>query len=309
MNNIRGYYINLESSTKRREEMECQIKNLGYMNTYERYNAKTSTNDEANDRGLSKSELGLWKSWQGILETEIKKYGNQEYGYLHILEDDAIINREIWKLTQKLKKHKHNYLDIHILFTEMYVNAQFWLELKEKTEKLKKDGAIIINKKYYTGCASSALIPRERIRYVHDILQSKLNGSEPLLPLDNMFRRLKEDDILNIGCTLPFLSCVRETEIRQSTIQDRDKIRNAIDSTQEINALLRRSLSIMNNKNTDEEISQKIIELATVRGGRNMSEMLREMLKYANNKQLFRYKYDERLLNEADNGQEFMKTE
>ena len=47
--------------------------------------------------------------------------------------------------------------------------------------------------------------------------------------------------------------------IRKSTIQDREKIRNAIDCTQEINALLRRSLSIMNNKNTDEEIAQKII--------------------------------------------------
>lgn len=309
MNHIKGYYINLESSIKRRQEMDYQIKNLGYKDTYERYNANTSTNEEAIERGLNKSELGLWKSWQGILEAEIKKCGNQEYEYLHILEDDAIINREIWKLTEKLRKHKHNNLEIHILFTEMYVNAQFWLELKGKLEELKKDGAIIINKKYYTGCASSALIPRKEIRYVYDILQERLNSSEPLLPLDNMFRQLKEDKILKIGCTLPFLSCVREAEIRKSTIQDREKIRNAIDCTQEINALLRRSLSIMNNKNTDEEIAQKIIQLATVRGGGNISGILKGMLRIANDQQLFRYKYDERLLEAPDNGQRIIKTE
>ena len=59
MTSLRGRYINLRNSEDRRKKLEGNLKDLGILNYYSRYEAMEGKDDIAKEAGLRNGELGL----------------------------------------------------------------------------------------------------------------------------------------------------------------------------------------------------------------------------------------------------------
>ena len=143
MSHLQGRYINLSTSTDRRRKTEESLKSLGIHDYYSRYEAIQGNNDDAKRIGLSAGELGLWLSWLDLLQEEIKNENN--YEYLHIIEDDVIISQAFAKL---IRNHIQINTNFDILMTDMYVNPSIYLGIKEEYKSKAKQGTIEIKKDF-----------------------------------------------------------------------------------------------------------------------------------------------------------------
>ena len=298
---VRGLYINLEEAAERREQISGHLQELGLKQTYQRFPACRSDPAEAAARNLSVGELGLWKSWLALLEEQVDAAETNEFDYLHILEDDAELSSLLPAFLQGLGAERS---DFDLLFTEIYVNPPLWQILQPEVEAIRKSNTVVLYRKHYTGCASSVLIPRGRIRHVEMVLRKNIEDSQALLPLDNSLRLLKQDGQLSMACTIPFLSAVRLAGIGKSTIQSQKDENDPQRLTQELNALLRRQLSVLWDDGTTAAVMQVILRLAEAQQNEQCAEQLLEAgVCLAIYHALPRYRVDPRLKGQPDNRQ------
>ena len=161
MDKVFGRYINLASSKRRRKEMQEQFMQLGVVQFYKRFEAETGDEYIAQKKNLKKGELGLWRSWLKLLNEEANNL--QDYEYLHILEDDAVLSNEFIALANNLNKWENKY---DLLVTDMYVNPSIYGVFDSTYKSLMSKRNIILTEKNYTGCTSSCLIPKHRIKKI-----------------------------------------------------------------------------------------------------------------------------------------------
>ena len=302
---IEGYFINLNKARTRRKRMEEHLQQLPWGKCYKRFSAETSNTAEAEQRGLTAGEYGLWKSWIKLLEQTVRNSNLNEYDYLHILEDDAILNKDLIKILDQLNPTQHG---IEILTTEMYVNEEIWNALAPQWQKQRKKQSTGMLLKY-TGCLSSTLIPSKSIEKVLAKLREEYLKSRILHPIDNTIVRLEHEKLLKVACTLPFLSHVEHNSIAESNIQSFDNNSTNIILTQEINCLLRKQLSWERNKEDFGNLIKMLLELADLGNNREYENMLlKAALNLAKTDNLFRYKYDPRLRNAPNNPQNSNKS-
>ena len=301
MTHIKGFFINLEESKERRRRMEDHSSSIKLGHKYERFNAQRSTKEEANKRGLTQGELGLWKSWIKLLEHAISQTKTEHFTYLHIMEDDTILNKHIHRQLIGIDK---NFQDAHIILTDMYTNEEIWRKSTNVVDDLKEKEEIAFTKTY-TGCLSSAIIPASHISHIYSILSCKVNAGDKLLPLDNAVRELQSSGKINILCTLPFLSTIDITSVISSDIQEYDSSNTEIGLTQKLNALLRKQLSVLSTKNTTKDIVETLEMLAEACDEKSISQsIIKEALRLGKEKDLFRYKLQPRLKGQPGNNQD-----
>lgn len=297
---IRGYYINLDNSLSRREKMEAHLKELSWGNSYKRFSAQESEKNEAEERGLTKGEYGLWKSWIKLLGQIVSKSDFNSYDYLHILEDDAVIYEKMFSVLNQLNIAKQG---IEILVTEMYANEEIWRHLSKIISRSKGKKSIGIFM-HYTGCTSSVLIPTKSIGKVYAELNDIFKHDNKLQPIDNTIVKLQHQGRLKIGCTVPFLSRIDQDSIQTSNIQSVEERSSSIMRTQQINSLLRQQLSISKDEQIYNKILTLLIDLAKQQ---NKSEykisLLTAALNLAKKEEIFRYRLDPRLKDTPNNPQ------
>ena len=244
MAKCKGVYINLKDSRERKQLIEESLNFLKQEGKYSRHEGIRGKKEEAEERHLSKGEVGIWKTWIEILEEESK---GGDYDYLHILEDDARLSKECVEFMSKLS-HKEPQFDL--LFTDMYVNPQVYNLLYDKYCELKntKKMQILDGSSLYTGCLSSVLIHRSKISKILKIL-SKIwhNSASNLLPLDNEMVKLARSKNLRVGITAPFITSVDASMITKSTIQQSTTKDERIQNTQNYCTNLRQSLSTLHD--------------------------------------------------------------
>lgn len=281
--------------------MENHLSSINCGHKYERFNAQTSTKEEANARGLSQGELGLWKSWIKLLKDATSKTEMENFTFLHIIEDDAILNKDIHRQITELDK---SCSDAHIILTDMYTNEEVWRKSTNIVRSLKEREEIAVTQ-IYTGCLSSAIIPAKHISYVYDILSCSLNECSQLLPLDNTVRALQKSGKMNILCTLPFLSTIDIESVISSDIQEYDSNNTEVSLTQQLNALLRKQLSVLSTKDTTRDILETLDMLAEACSEKPISpSLIEEALKIGKEKNLFTYKIQPRLRGQPGNDQD-----
>ena len=134
------------------------------MDSYQRFNAikGDKTKETITKKNLSDGEIGIWKSWIKILETESRNK-HKNYRYLHIIEDDAVISKEFYQIIERIAS---NNFPFDILITDMYVNPPLYKELSGEYRKLIKLGKYAITTDLYSGCIASVIIPTEKINYI-----------------------------------------------------------------------------------------------------------------------------------------------
>lgn len=297
---IRGHYINLETAVSRRQKIEKHLKQLSWGYSYSRFRAETSNDTEASKRGLTKGEYGLWKSWIKLLKNTIESADIQSYDYLHILEDDAILNQKMIEVLDQLDPTKYG---IELLATEMYANEEIWRSLIEtwKRQTQKRTIGILL---LFTGCASSVLIPSKSVKKIYEELKKEYKQSEILLPIDNTIVKLENQKRLRVGCTFPFLSSIDQELIADSNIQSFEQTSSSIILTQQINGLLRKQLSVETDDKDYNKITTMLVKLASSRDNTEyVIKLLKAALEIAQKEDLFRYRVDPRLKGEANNPQ------
>ena len=306
MASIQGFYINLETHKERETILREELSKTGKLHLYKRFQAKEGDETRAKAKKLSKGEHGLWISWIKLLE-EIQENCSEDYDYVHIVEDDAIISEQFHDFTKTLSS-KRPVADI--IMTDMYVNIDIYRFADKLMRKFLTKGTSseIILTKEYTGCAASCLIHKTKIEKVLNVLK---RGFEELsvIPIDNYFRRMNRQGALCVATTLPFLTSVQLWSINDSTIQNREKDKSnghdVITTTQQYNTHLRRMLSVYKH-DTDmimlTTLALKITGSNAIKAEKLKSEVIEQLNEYLTKEGLLRYRREKRLDND-DNPQ------
>ena len=301
---IKGYYINLLSSQQRKAALEDNLKSLGIEKDYQRFNAIRGNAGEARKLNLKAGELGLWESWISLLGQETQN-PEDNYRYLHIMEDDVVMN----KITKKaLKILQINDEDFDMLFTDMYVNPNVHSQLGKYCKTLMKKEKLSIESDIYTGCTSSVILNKKSIEKIYRLLLNHIRGDDNKIPLDNYIRRLMNEKKLTVKAMIPFATSVQLDQIHNSTIQETELNHQAISTSQALCALMRRDLSYIENPKDMYLQASKYIQTleyyASKRKNNNEeADMMDTISRHCLESRLLRYKYEPRLLNETQNAQ------
>ena len=303
MTSLRGRYINLRNSEDRRKKLEGNLKDLGILNYYSRYEAMEGKDDIAKEAGLRNGELGLWLSWLDLLQKEIEN--EEKYEYLHIIEDDVIIGRHFAKLIQ-------NQLNINatfdILMTDMYVNPSIYLGIKDEYKTMARNETIGIKRNFYSGCTSSCIIQKKNLKKVRHELMEIFYKKGKKIPIDNTLHSLRTAQKLEISTTIPFLTGIRLEDIADSTIQKSQQT-EAVTISRSLCNILRRELSLVRSpEDRDEKVFSYIQQLRSIHKSQKDSALNEEnitdlLTRYAHEKEMLRYEYREQLIGEPGNKQ------
>ncbi|MDA9739764.1 glycosyltransferase family 25 protein [Synechococcus sp. AH-736-M20] len=306
MASIQGFYINLETHKERETILREELSKIGKLHLYKRFQAKEGDETRAKAKKLSKGEHGLWMSWIKLLE-EIQKDCSEDYDYVHIVEDDALISEQFYDFAAKLS-NKSPVADM--IMTDMYVNIniyEFAVKLMRGFPIQGTSGEIRLTKEY-TGCAASCLIHKSKTEKVLNVLKGGYEESS-VIPIDNYFRRMNRKGTLSVATTLPFLTSVQLWSIGDSTIQNREKdkcnARNAITQTQQYNTYLRRMLSVYKDKADIVMMTKLALEITgsdEVKTEKLNSNVIEALNEYLMKERLLRYRREKRLDND-DNPQ------
>ena len=299
MAKIKGYYINLDRSIDRRDRIQRNIDEQGLTAFYKRYAAIDGAKCNPCGRDLNSGELGLWETWISLLEKETLANG---YEYLHIMEDDCILSKEFKGFCEQLPD---NSLGSDLIMTEMYANPNAYQYLIEEHQRLKKEKKIKIEHNNYTGCASSVLIHRSRIKTVLEQLKTAYQKAESVLPLDNQLRKLDQQGLLIVSRVAPFITSIVIDDIKKTTIQEHEDTR--ITDSQIFCALLRRKLSTLDSKETTKALLKVFIRIMASNPAAETEEVddkiARSIVNVVEDQKLLLYKLQPRLRGEIGNKQ------
>ena len=300
---VRGRYISLGESAERRSRLEQHLQELGVAERYSWFPAIRGDAKAAATRSLRAGELGLWHSWLQLLQEELK-HPEQNYDWLHIVEDDAELSRPFLVFCERLKPDIPRF---DLLFTDMYVNPSIHRSLAHSHRELIVRGTIQVKTDLYTGCTASVMLHRKRIPAVLRCLKNCVKAGDSLIPLDNQLRRLFHQRQLSFVRTAPFITGVLDASIAASTIQQSDKSHRSVVLTQQICTNLRRQLSVLNSSNATHGLIKLMQELNRDRRYAQPSaletDISLKLMQLAESQDLLRYGLQPRLMGEPDNPQ------
>ena len=259
---VRGRYISLAESAERRSRLEQHLQELGVTERYSWFPAIRGDAKTAATRSLKAGELGLWHSWLQLLQEELNQ-SEQNYDWLHIVEDDAELSRPFLVFCEHLKPDIPTF---DLLFTDMYVNPSIHRSLAHSHRDLNVRGAIKVKTDLYTGCTASVMLHRQRIPAVLRCLQDCVEAGDSLIPLDNQLRRFFHQRQLSFVRTAPFITSVLDASIESSTIQKPGKCHRSVVLTQQVCTNLRRQLSVLKNSDSNHKLIHLMHELSRDQG-------------------------------------------
>ena len=293
---VRGRYISLGESAERRSRLEQHLQELGVAERYSWFPAIRGDAKAAATRSLRAGEVGLWHSWLQLLQEELKQ-PEQNYDWLHIVEDDAELSRPFLVFCERLKPDIPRF---DLLFTDMYVNPSIHRSLAHSHRDLNVRGTIRVKTDLYTGCTASVMLHRKRIPAVLRCLKNCVKAGDSLIPLDNQLRRLFHQRQLSFVRTAPFITGVLDASIAASTIQQSDKSHRSVVLTQQICTNLRRQLSVLNSSNATHGLIKLMQELNRDRRYAQPSaletDISLKLMQLAESQDLFRYGLQPRLM-------------
>lgn len=118
-----GWIINLAAAKERWAVMAEQIERLGWGRTHHRFEAHSTSQAEAEARGLrSAGQLGLWRSTTALLQQWLDS-NPPDQGVLHIVEDDAVLNPALPKLMEMFQQHNPQ---LDLVFTESFLTPSLY---------------------------------------------------------------------------------------------------------------------------------------------------------------------------------------
>ena len=255
---VTGMIVSLPEQVSRWKSISSQIEELRWQQTHQRYPALIASLPEAKEVGLrSGGELGLWRTTVALLESWLSQDPGSE-DILHIIEDDAILNKRLPILAHILKK-KTNQLDI--LFSESFLTCSLFQRFCELEEHRRNSGDLVwlINGGQYLGCTSSYFLTKEGARKLLNEMKRR-EGEKRIMPIDMVIRECVRNKRLKAAVSLPFFSTI-STDFDSSLHTSRE---SAIKVSQKADLCLRRFLYFDNW--CQERCSDTLSELSSILG-------------------------------------------
>ena len=222
-----GFYINLDRSPQRKEEIEIQLKELQLLSQYARFPAADGNVRNLERCSIRSGEIGCFTSHYLLLEQNL----NQKH-HLHVMEDHVILSRATKPTLQMLLDS--NLLDnFDIIFTDFclpldpFSIRQFKTLFDNSVEKNAsgritsvKHFSVIDIKESYMGSTSSSLVHKNAIVKLYNILQQEMKiGLRK--PIDLIIRDNICEGLIRAACIWPFITSIRLDHIFDTTISDR----------------------------------------------------------------------------------------
>jgi GR25 family glycosyltransferase involved in LPS biosynthesis len=226
-NSYAGFFINLDRSTKRREETEGELARHGLQESYQRFAGSDGNMlGVPNPHNLIPGVVGCFTSHYQLLKHNL---GSDKH--LHIIEDEVLFA----KCTQQVIHWviASGQLDAYdIVYTDITVplrneTHKLYKTAYDKSVKRDTEGKITsvafdildVRNRTYASC-SSYLVNKNSIQKIHDIFEADLLRG-PSNPVDLIIREMNARGTLKVGCIFPFVTSVRLGNSFLSTIDPR----------------------------------------------------------------------------------------
>lgn len=202
-------YINLDSATARRSNMENQLANLELTGCVERFSAVASAEGQGH---LSPGEVGCFRSHIAII-SKISELSGELSGANLILEDDVVLEDRIKEIDNFVNGLPSN-LEWDIIFCSYlpdFLNVRLMMTMCEIMNSLKNEPNVNLigyhAKGLYCYGTQSYIVNPNRAASLSKILSEHLHSSHPL-PIDHFYKHLIETDQIKALCLFPFLAYV-----------------------------------------------------------------------------------------------------
>jgi GR25 family glycosyltransferase involved in LPS biosynthesis len=224
-----GFYINLDRSAQRKEEIESQLKQLQLFPQYSRFPAADGNVLNLERSSILSSEIGCFTSHYLILEKNLN-----QTDHLHVIEDDVILSPAT-KPTLQMLPYSGVLDNFDIIFTDTCVPLDLYTiraykNLFDSSVEKNESGRIMALKKYtvvdlkdsYIAGMSSYLVHKNAVAKMHEIFRQAMKiGLRQ--PIDLFLRDKIREGVIRAACIFPFITSIRLEHLVTSTMSDRSE--------------------------------------------------------------------------------------
>jgi GR25 family glycosyltransferase involved in LPS biosynthesis len=225
--NYLGFYINLDRSTQRKEEIVNQLEQLQILSQYSRFPAADGNVLNFKASSLLPGEIGCFTSHYLLLEKNLT-----QTLHLHVIEDDVILSHATKPILEMLLD-SGTLNNFDIIFTDILLPFDLFAikeykTLFDKCVEKNESGRITSIKKYqvidlkelFFACTSSLVIHKNAIVKLHNFLQQELKIG-PRRPIDIFIRDKVHSGEIRACCIFPFITSIRLEHTINTTISER----------------------------------------------------------------------------------------
>jgi GR25 family glycosyltransferase involved in LPS biosynthesis len=239
---FRGVFLNLERNTQRRDTLLQHLAAIGAANRYERWEAVDGrAAKESHATTLDAGNLGLWLSHENLLEAR-----TTPDHHLHILEDDAILARNLVPvLDDLLGLLDQSVPSWDMLFTDVMLtpSTDLFRNILPQMKEFSRSRRYVVwelGPIDFAGTTSFVLKKSSIEKYL-DLISGKWALG---IPIDLFIRNLVREQKLNACITVPFITSIsydsKSSDIRGQLDRSRmvlDTLRRALFEEADISAL------------------------------------------------------------------------
>ena len=230
-----GVYINLDSSSERRDVLVAHLENLGLAARYHRFPAidgRTIASEGA--PGLQPGALGCWMSHTGVLEAH-----RGSPVHLHVIEDDIVLaHTALTRFDELLRQADDRLGGWDVLYTEVHLPIdagvhRLFLERVRICEQTGVPSFVDLAEIAFAGMTSYFVNRRSRAKVCDLLAGAWACGA----PIDLFIRHLVHQSRLRAFVTVPFLTTLSAAGIHSD-------IRGRVDRSRRVCEAYRRAFFI-----------------------------------------------------------------
>ena len=217
LENLCGFYINLDSSSDSNEFLQQHLSAQGLLDKYQRFNATAFDKKKLESTKVPEfstpSLMGNWLSHLEIIDQNIKTDHP-----LHICEDDIYFSDDFLSHLNKIQLPD----EWDVLFLDAFLPKEFFIyeQLRPCLKQFINDGQISLlslNKLGFNGSTTSYIINPKSQQKLAQLLDFNAN-TRNIAFIDQYFSQLILHNKITAYCTFPFLTSL-STHAHKSTLQ------------------------------------------------------------------------------------------
>jgi GR25 family glycosyltransferase involved in LPS biosynthesis len=221
-----GFYINLDQSTDRKEEIEAQLAQHRLQHIYQRFRASEGNTLNLPSTRLKAGEIGCFISHYLLIKANL-----QQGEHLHVIEDDILFSRYTENTIRSIITSK-TFDDYDIIFTDISVPLdnhyyKFYKGFYDQSV-IRDSSGMIKNIKFSLvnlqdkifAAAASYVVNNKSITKIHQIYDRE-TANGPRMPVDLLIRKNVHEGVLRAACIFPFVTSIRLEHVFDTTIRNR----------------------------------------------------------------------------------------
>ena len=221
-----GFYINLDRSIQRKEEIETQLAQHRLERIYQRFRATEGDNLNLPNTSLKAGEMGCFMSHHLLIKANL-----EQAAHLHVIEDDVLFSHYTESAIRSIIT-SGTFDRYDIIFTDMAIPASnfYYKGYKDLYEQcVTRDSSgeaqnvkfrLINLKDERFASTASYVVNNKSIKKIHQIYDREITNG-PRMPVDFLIREKAHEGAIRVGCIFPFVTSIRLEHVINTTIRGR----------------------------------------------------------------------------------------